>query len=152
MVPFAWLLIPGHCDLTPEERSAVLEGAWKRWARGGVKLWGLGLAFCVAMLGSVALMHWIEQRFGPFGPWYQDAVTAVAMLVTGSVFGAVAFLGYRPGIYAELRALGHDLCPACGRDLRGEPADAPACPHCGGPIPPPTGIDADGEARADGDP
>lgn len=129
-------LIPAHCDVTPAEREAVLEGAWKRWAQGGVKLWLLGLTFCIVILGTNSLLYWIGQRFGPFGSWYRDLSAAVSMLASGVVFGAIAFFGYRPGIYAELRALGYDVCPACGFDLSELPSDESACPSCRRGIPP----------------
>ncbi len=133
MTWFTGALIDPSLPLDEKGRREVARAAWSRWlnAPRNVAIYTsavVGLLFAYLFVPDL-----VEPMLGGRRWWFTLVWLALYVAALAGLFAVFRRIGLAPCVFAELRARGHDVCPACGYPLAGLPLDRGRCPECGVP-------------------
>lgn len=133
MMNWIWQgMLPPELELTPRQRSAVLQGAARK-APKSLRVWTL-LAILVPIGLGMFVMPQVglsRSAAGHLPPW----ILFLLAFLPGPIVGAIVVLMQRRAIrrhlHAALNEIGCRTCATCGYWLKGLDDLQQACPECG---------------------
>lgn len=130
-----WLVfdyVDPELHLMPEQRKRVRRRGLLS-ANEADKQTGWGPAMFAALTPGLAMLLGMVVYFA----FFRTSLIGIAVMlgvqiaITWIVFAFIGRFTWRPLVCAELRRMGHEVCPACGYWLRGLGDHVQRCPECG---------------------